>query len=118
VNPDRPAVGLGLRWRDLEHLALAEERVAVEDRSGMLQLLGGEIGDRLARDVGDGHAQRERVDERANHDVPSLLRPRRVDVVDVQGVVVHRQQAEEMVVCLRDGLGRPVLVDRSDLELL
>jgi hypothetical protein len=32
--------------------------------------------------------------------------------------VVHRDQAEEVVVRLGDRLGRPVLVDVADLELL
>jgi hypothetical protein len=36
----------------------------------------------------------------------------------VERVVVHRQQAEEVVVGLGDGLRRPVLVDGADLELL
>ena len=84
----------------------------------VLELLGSEVGDRLARHVGDAHAERERVDERADDDVAALLRLRRVDVVDVQRVVVHRDQAEQVVVRLGDGLGRPVLVDGADLELL
>jgi hypothetical protein len=33
-------------------------------------------------------------------------------------MVVHREQAEEVVVALGDGLRRPVLVDGADLELL
>ena len=41
-----------------------------------------------------------------------------VHVVDVERVVVHRDQAEQVVVGLGHGLGRPVLVDRPDLELL
>jgi hypothetical protein len=36
----------------------------------------------------------------------------------VQRVVVHREQAEHVVVRLGDGLRGPVLVDRPDLELL
>src|SRR3954452_14218924 len=36
----------------------------------------------------------------------------------MQGVVVHGEQAEEVVLGLRDRLRGPVLVDRSDLELL
>jgi hypothetical protein len=84
----------------------------------VLELLGGEVGDRLAGHVGDAHAERERVDERPDDDVAALLRLRRVDVVDVQRVVVHGEQAEQVVVRLGDGLGRPVLVDRADLELL
>ena len=33
-------------------------------------------------------------------------------------MVVHGQQAEQVIVVLGDGLARPVLVRRSDLELL
>src|SRR6202020_3146825 len=51
-------------------------------------------------------------------DVAALLRFVRVNVVDVQRVVVHRDQAEEVIVGLGDGLRRPVLVDVADLELL
>jgi hypothetical protein len=51
VDADRAAVGLGLRLALLEHLGLAEQRVAVEHRGGMLELLGREVGDRLAADV-------------------------------------------------------------------
>ena len=112
------AVGLGLRLLLLEHLGLAEERVAVEHRRRMLELFGGEVGDRLAADVAHRHAERQRVDERAHDDVAALLGGGRVDVVDVQRVVVHGDQAEEVVVGLGDGLGRPVLVHVADLELL
>ena len=118
VHLDGAAVGLGARLPLLEHLGLAEQRVAVEHRRRVLELFGGEVGDRLAADVADGHAERERVDERAHDDVAALLGGARVDVVDVQRVVVHREQAEEVVVGLGHGLGGPVLVDVAHLELL
>ena len=118
MDADGAAVGLGARLLDLEHLGLAEQRVAVEDRRRVLELLGGEVGDRLAGDVGDAHAERERVDQRPDDDVAALLALARVDVVDVQRVVVHGDEAEQVVVGLGHGLGRPVLVDGADLELL
>src|SRR3954469_12144552 len=84
----------------------------------MAELLRGEVGDRLAADVGDAHAQREAVDERPDDDVAPLLGLLRVHVVEVQRVVVHGDQAEQVVVRLGDRLGRPVLVDVTELELL
>ena len=63
-------------------------------------------------------AERERVDQRADDDVATLLGLVRVDVVDVERVVVHRDQAEQVVVGLGNRLGGPVLVDGTDLELL
>src|SRR4029077_3502083 len=51
-------------------------------------------------------------------DVAALLRFGGVDVVYVQRVVVHREQAEEVVLGLGDRLGGPVLVHGADLELL
>ena len=39
---------LVLRGADLEHLRLAEQGVAVEDGRRVCELLGGEVGDRLA----------------------------------------------------------------------
>ena len=84
----------------------------------MAELLGGEVGDRLAGDVADRHPERERVDERPDDHVLALLGLPRVDVVDVQRVVVHGQQAEHVVIRLGDRLRWPVLVDVADLELL
>ena len=113
-----PRSGLDCDSLLLQHLGLAEQRVAVEHGRGVLELLGRQVGDRLAADVGDRHAERERVDERAHDDVAPLLGLRRVHVVEVQRVVVHRDQAEQVVVGLGHGLGGPVLVDGADLELL
>ena len=106
-----PAVRLGLGLLDLEHLGLAEQRVAVEDRRRMAELLGGQVGDRLAAHVRDAHPERERVDERTDDDVAALLGLLGVHVVEVERVVVHRDQAEQVVVGLGHGLGGPVLVD-------
>ncbi len=60
----------------------------------------------------------QRVHQRSRHDVASLLGFRGVDVVDVQRMVVHREQAKQVVLCLGNGLGGPVLVNGADLELL
>ncbi|HZP49778.1 MAG TPA: hypothetical protein VFB40_01350 [Actinocrinis sp.] len=38
--------------------------------------------------------------------------------VEVQRVVVHGDEAEEVIVVLGHGLARPVLVNGTDLELL
>src|SRR3712207_9492439 len=65
---DRAAVGLRARLALLKHLGLDEQRVAVEHGRRVLELLGGEVGDRLAADVGDRHAQREGVDQRPDQD--------------------------------------------------
>ena len=62
--------------------------------------------------------ERERVDQRPDDDVAPLLGGLGVDVVDVQRVVVHGDQAEQVVVRLGHRLGGPVLVDGADLELL
>src|SRR3954453_21463702 len=56
VDLDRPAIWLGLRLALFEPLGLNEQGVPVEDRSRVLELLRGEVGDRLPRDVGDAHA--------------------------------------------------------------
>src|SRR6188472_2408243 len=56
VDLDHAAVGLRFRGLDLEHLGLAEEGVAVEDRVGVAEVFRRQVGDRLARDVGYRHA--------------------------------------------------------------
>src|SRR5437764_9105745 len=112
------AIGLGLRLLLLEHLGLAEERVAVENGGRVLELFRGQVRDRLPAHVAHRHPQRERIDERANDDIAPLLGFGRVHVVDVERVVVHGYQAEEMIVGLRHRLGGPVLVHGADLELL
>src|SRR5262249_23636468 len=83
VDLDRPAVRLRARFAHLEHLGLGEQRVAVEDRSGVAELLGRKVRDRLTRNVADAHAEGQRIDIRPDHDVAPLLGLRRVDVVDV-----------------------------------
>ena len=89
----------------------------MEDRLGVLEAVGREVGDCLARDVADAHAQRDRVDVAADDDVAALLALLSVAVVEVQRVVVHRHQAEEVVIALRDRLAGDVLVGRAQLEL-
>jgi hypothetical protein len=83
------------------------------------QRLDLEVRDRLAADVGHRHAEQQRVDVVADDDVaPEVGRPLRVVGVQVQRVVVHGQQAEQVVVVLGDRLAGPVLVRGADLELL
>ena len=85
----------------------------------MAQRLHLEVRDRLAGHVRHGHAEQDRVDVVAHHHVALEVRGRLGVVrVEVQRVVVHGQQAEQVVVVLRDGLARPVPVNRADLELL
>jgi hypothetical protein len=83
------------------------------------QRLDLQVGDRLAGDVGHGHAQQQRVDVVADDDVlAEVRRVLRVVHVHVERVVIHGEQAEQVVVVLRHRLAGPVLVDRADLELL
>src|SRR5690625_672885 len=115
---DAPVV-LGLALPLVEYVRLAVDRVAVERRRDVLQRLDLEIRDRLAGDVGHAHAEQQRVDVVADDDVLGELgRLPRVVGIQVWRVVVHRDQAEQMVVVLGDRLARPVLVGRPDLELL
>ena len=114
-----PRSGLDLRLLLLEHLGLA--RTACRrgrPGPGALSSSVARFAIALPETSRDAHAERERVDERADDDVAALLGLRRVDVVDVQRVVVHRDQAEQVVVGLGDRLRGPVLVDGADLELL
>ena len=84
----------------------------------MLERLHLQVGDRLAGDVRDAHSEGQRVDQVADHDIPAELRLGLCVVgVQVERMVVHGEQAEEMVVGLGDGLARPVLVRRADFEL-
>ena len=78
-----------------------------------------EVGDGLPRNLGDGHAEDDGVNEGADDDVLAelglLLGVARVDV---EGVVVHGLHAVEDVVVLGDGASGPVLEHVADLELL
>ncbi|SQD95561.1 hypothetical protein FMEAI12_3240003 [Parafrankia sp. Ea1.12] len=91
----------------------------MEDRRHVPQRLDLQVGDRLAGNVGDGHPEQQRVDVVPDdHVALELGGVLGVVGVQVQRVVVHREQAEQMVVVLGDRLSRPVPVDRADLELL
>ena len=118
LDGDDAAVALG-RELLVEHAGLGVDGVAVEGRLGVLERLDLEVGDGGAADVGDAHAQHQRVHEVADHQVLAVRRlvlgePR----VGVHRVVVHRDHAEQVVVVLGDRLARPVLVDVADLEVL
>src|SRR5450631_562102 len=90
----------------------------MESRRHVTQRLHLEVGDGLAGDIRDAHAQQQRVDVVADHHVlPELGGLLGIVRVQVQRMVVHRQQAEQMVVVLGDRLSWPVLVDRSNFEL-
>src|ERR1700751_3647150 len=56
VDLDGAAVGLGTGLLLFEHLGLDEQRVAVKNGRRVGEPLGGEVRDRLAADVRDGHA--------------------------------------------------------------
>ena len=119
LDVDHAAVVLGLGLPLVEHRGLAVDRVAVEGRRDVLQRLDLQVRDGLAGDVRHGHAEQQRVDVVADHDVLAELGGLpRVVRVQVQRVVVHGEQAEQVVVVLGHRLARPVLVARADLELL
>ena len=83
------------------------------------QRLDLEVRDRLAGHVRHRHAEQDRVHVVAHHDVALEVGGRLGVVrVEVQRMVVHGEQAEQVVVGLCHGLARPVPVDRPDLELL
>src|ERR1700712_3612928 len=96
------AVVLGARLLLVQPRRLAVDRVAVEDRLHVAERLDLEVRDRLARDVGDRHAEQQRVDVVPDDDVASLLGALGVVAVEVQRVVVHRDEAEEVVVLVGD----------------
>src|SRR5580704_9819203 len=113
------AAGLG-RGRPLpEHGGLAVDGVAVEGRRHVLERLHFQVRDGLARDVRYRHAEQQRIDVVAYHHVPPEVGGLPGVVrVEVERVVVHGEEAEQVVVVLGDRLAGPVLVDRPGLELL
>ena len=103
----------------VDHLGLGVDGVAVEGRGPVDERLDLEVGDGRPAHVGDAHAEDQRVDQVADHHVPALDRFVLGEPgVDVQGMVVHGDHAEEVVVGLGDGLARPVPVDVARLEVL
>src|SRR5260221_1387699 len=101
-----------------DHLGLGINRVAGEHRRREAHLVPAKVGHGLLADVGDAHAgdngeRQAGVDQR-----PLELGGGAVGGVDVQRVLVHRQQREPGVVRLGQRAPRPVLVDLADLELL
>src|SRR5580658_10920629 len=119
LDGDDPAIGLARRLAFVEDCRLGIDRVAVKRRVLVLERFDLEVGYCLAADVGDAHPERQAVDEIAHDDVASELRlGLRVMRVRVERMVIHRQQAEEVIVGLCDRLARPVPVRGSDVEFL
>ena len=78
-----------------------------------------EVGDARPADVGHAHAEHQRVHEIAHHHVlPVHGLVLGEPGVDVQGMVVHGDHAEQVVVGLGDRLARPVAVDVAGDEVL
>ena len=95
LHGDYSAVRFRLGLSFVQHSRLAVDRVAVEGRRDVAQRLDLEVGDGPARDVRHGHAQQQRVDEVADHDVAAELGGGLGVVgVQVQRVVVHRDETE------------------------
>ena len=91
----------------------------MEERREMLELAEAEVGDGPAGDVGDAHAEQERIDVGADDDVLLVDRLGRGEVaVNVERARSKGQQAEEMVVGFGDGLARPMLEHIADLVVL
>src|SRR5262245_20219068 len=110
----RPRAGLALA----DDLGLGVDGVAGEHWRGQAHLVPAEVGDGLLAHVGDAHPgnngeRQARVDQRSLE-----LGTGAVGGVDVQGMLVHRQQGEPGVVGLGEGAPGAVLVDVADLEFL
>ena len=77
-----------------------------------------QVGDRCTADVRHTHADDDRVDEIAHHQVLAELGVvLGVPEIHVHWVVVHGEQTEEVVVALGDGLAGPMAIDVPHLEV-
>src|SRR5262249_53384768 len=74
--------------------------------------------DRLLADIGDAHAGDNRQSQAAVDDRPAEFRFRRVGGIEVQRVLVHRQEREPGVVGLADRAPGAMLINIADRELL
>src|SRR6478672_9310498 len=85
-------IGLGTRPGLPEHPRLAIDRVPMERGGNVPQRLDLKIRDGHPADVGNRHAQQQRVDVVADHHVPAKIRGLTGIVrIHVKGMVVHRE---------------------------
>src|ERR1700682_2944008 len=78
------------------------------------EALVAEVRDGFAAGVGHAHSYCQAEHQRLNYRTTSA----RVVRIDVQRMLVHRQQREPDVIVLGDGPAGPMLVDVAGLELL
>ena len=118
LDQHHPAVRVRGRAARLEHLGLGADGVADEHRPFVAHRLVVEVGDGPAADVGHAHPHRQRQHQGAHHQDAAVLLPGGVLGVGVHRVRVAGEQAEEVVVALGDGLGRPVAEGVAHPEVL
>src|SRR5207248_3253807 len=107
-----------LRLALCENLAFGIDRVADKDRRAQLDVGPAEIGDRLLADIGDAHPGDNRQGQAAVDDRPAELGFGGIGRIEMQRVLVHRQERKPSVVRLADRASGAVLVDIADREFL
>src|SRR6266850_7502013 len=110
----RPRLGFALG----DDFRFGIDGVAGEDRGGEAHLVPAEVGDGLLAHVGDAHAGDDGERERGVDERPLEFGAGAVHRVDVQRMLVHRQEREPDVVGLGERAARPVLVHVAELEVL
>lgn len=105
---DNAAVTLAAGFPLLQHLGAHIQGIPHKDGPQVLNAFVFQIGNGLAADVRHRHAHGEGEHQRAYHQNAAVLVLSRIIGIGVHGVVVHRQQAEEVVIALKNGFGERV----------
>src|SRR5262245_16357683 len=101
-----------------EHLRFGVDGITDEHRRCQLDVVPAEIADRLLADVTHAHAHHHRQCQAAIDQRLLELGLGRIDLVEVQGVGVHRQQGEPGIVAFGDRAAGAVLIDIADVEVI
>lgn len=84
----------------------------------MLDLAVFEVGDSATTYVTNGLTHNKTKNKRADDQDLSVLRLRCIFLVNVQRMMIHRKQRKQVALCLGDCLGREVLINITDSEVL
>lgn len=112
------AVRLGFRGTGFKHGGAGMEGVTDMHRVEMLDPLIFEIGDGLTADIPHGHANDEAEDEGADDEHLAVLGLTRVFPVEMDWMMVHGEQAEQIVIRLGDRLPGLVVVNIAKGEVI
>lgn len=118
LNMDDASVRIALGYLDRKDFCLGGQRIADEHRAIVAYLIISKIGVRLTTDIRDRHPRHETENVSTNHEDLAVLVAFAEFLVEMNRMMIHGEQAKQIVVTLGDRLSGVMLENIARLEIL